>query len=345
MFRSEDWLNPLIKRPSIYYELKKLFNPDMFQGSRAIKNYFEGWYFKVVSENGDFSSAFIPGISIVTKEHPENHSFVQVIDGKTGNSFYFRYAPDEFKYSPERFEVAIGPNYFSTEKIILDLLDNSNKIKGEFEFSGHSFFPVKIIKPGIMGWYRYLPFMECYHGIVSMNNTVKGYLYVNDRFYQIQKGRGYIEKDWGKSMPKAWIWLQTNNLDEYGDSFMLSIATIPYLGYTFSGFLGFLLIKNKLYNFGTYTGAKIKMLDYGKDYVYVEILFAKTLLKVKGLRSKKGELKAPLSGSMERTIHESIDAVIELNLYDKQGNLLFSGTGKNAGLEIVGKIEELVFQF
>ncbi|WP_243392439.1 MULTISPECIES: tocopherol cyclase family protein [unclassified Mesotoga] len=26
-------------------------------------------------------------------------------------------------------------------------------------------------------------------------------------------GKGYIEKDWGRSLPDAWIWMQSNNFD------------------------------------------------------------------------------------------------------------------------------------
>ena len=29
-------------------------------------------------------------------------------------------------------------------------------------------------KAGIMGWYRFVPFMQCYHGVVSLNHKLNG---------------------------------------------------------------------------------------------------------------------------------------------------------------------------
>ena len=48
----------------------------------------------------------------------------------------------------------------------------------------------------IMGWYYKLPFMECYHGVVSLNHDLKGSLNLNNIHYHFDDGKGYIEKDW-----------------------------------------------------------------------------------------------------------------------------------------------------
>jgi hypothetical protein len=49
--------------------LYKIFHPEIFQGSLNGKNYFEGWYFKHVSENADDAFAVIPGISLSDDTH------------------------------------------------------------------------------------------------------------------------------------------------------------------------------------------------------------------------------------------------------------------------------------
>ena len=54
-----------------------------------------------------------------------------------------------------------------------------------------------------MGWYAYLPIMECYHGILSMDHELSGELIYNGDFLAFNKGRGYIEKDWGKNFPTS----------------------------------------------------------------------------------------------------------------------------------------------
>jgi len=78
------------------YNYRKIFNPDWFQGNGKKKNYFEGWYFKIVSKDGKHTWAFIPGISYGGNQ---NHSFIQVINGMTGETWYFKYEPSAFSFS------------------------------------------------------------------------------------------------------------------------------------------------------------------------------------------------------------------------------------------------------
>ena len=333
------------QKPAGIYELKKIFNPQWFQGNREDKKYFEGWYFKNVSADGNDSWSFIPGISI---NDGDSHAFVQAINGQTGETFYFRFQADEFAFSDDKFEVWVGKNYFSSEKFFLDLNDGTHSFNAEVFFEDITEFPVSISRPGIMGWYRYVPFMECYHGVVSLDHGLRGYIKHNDRQIDFTGGLGYIEKDWGSSMPKAWIWMQSNHFEETGTSFMLSVARIPWIGSTFTGFLGFFLHDNELINFATYTGAEISELSYTESEVNITIKGSKYLIHIHGVKAQlhdtkteHGGLKAPVLGNMDRIIHESIDAEIHVTITDKEGNPVFSGTGRHSGLEFVGDLELL----
>jgi len=322
------------------YALSKIWNPTWFQGNRHKKNYFEGWYFKSVSQEGEHSMAFIPGLSV----NPTNsHSFVQVINGKTGQTWYFSYPIEAFYYSTEGFFVTVGPNSFSEKCIELNLKNETGFFRGKLEFGEPAHFPVSIGRPGIMGWYRYVPFMECYHGVVSLDHQVNGSIESQESISNFNNGRGYIEKDWGTSMPEAWIWMQTNHFEQAGTSFMLSIAKIPWIGSSFTGFLGFLLHQGQLYPFATYTGAKIEMIEQNDDFLTVKVKARKFSIEIIAEKGEKGNLKAPVSGNMDRVIHESIDAAIQVKLFDKYKNLIFSGSGKNAGLETVGDLAILSF--
>ena len=53
-----------------------------------------------------------------------------------------------------------------------------------------------------MGWYGYLPTMECFHGILSIDHKLKGALSIDDKKISFNNGRGYIEKDWGRNFPQ-----------------------------------------------------------------------------------------------------------------------------------------------
>src|SRR5436190_22292358 len=104
---------------SFFYNIRKIWNPAVFHGNGKTKNYFEGWYFKLVSKDGKDKLAFIPGIALGRAE--DAHAFVQFIDGTKGTSEYFRFDIADFTYSAQTFEVSIGNNFFSAQRIELDL--------------------------------------------------------------------------------------------------------------------------------------------------------------------------------------------------------------------------------
>ena len=47
-----------------FYGLKKSGNTTIFQGNNKKKNYFEGWYFKMVGQDGESIISVIPGIAL-----------------------------------------------------------------------------------------------------------------------------------------------------------------------------------------------------------------------------------------------------------------------------------------
>lgn len=313
--------------------LSRLYNPPVFQGRNKRKNYFEGWYFKLVDAGGDHIWSVIPGISC----SEDAHSFIQVIQAQTGHTYYQRFPIESFKYELNKFKVEIGSNLFSDKHMILDIQCEELQIKGELVFEGVQAFPVRPLSPGIMGWYAFVPFMECYHGVVSMQHSLTGILKVNGSDIDFNGGRGYIEKDWGKSMPSDWIWMQSNHFDlDPKASFMLSVARIPWLNGHFPGFLSFLQLQGKVYKFATYNRSKVASLDVTDSEVQVVLRNRKLILEVEALRQDGGMLKAPRHGAMDREIQESIISTLKLVLKNRKGEVLYSDTGRYAGLEIVG---------
>ncbi|MFO7978720.1 MAG: tocopherol cyclase family protein [Bacteroidales bacterium] len=295
--------------------------------------YYEGWYYKIVSDDGSLRYAFIPGVSLDT----DAHAFVQVIDGSTGQTSYFRFPPEAFSYSRRHFEVRIAGNIFSGEGFSVDLKDDEHHIRGQIGFSESSRYPVSLFWPGIMGWYRFVPFMQTYHGVVSLDHRLKGVLVHQQDTLSFDNGRGYIEKDWGSSMPKAWIWMQSNSFMNHDKaSFMLSVAHVPWITGSFTGFLGYLLFNDEILRFATYTSAKIVEIHGDPDQIQIVIEDRGFRLTIRGLKGVRGELMAPLAGQMNRMIHESLDAILFVCLEDPQGNVLFEGQTKQAGLELVG---------
>jgi tocopherol cyclase len=318
------------------YGIKKLGHPEIFQGNKKNKNYFEGWYFKLVSADHSSILSIIPGIAL-SDDGKEQHAFIQTIDGTTAQTNYYSFPIEEFAFSKEKFAITIGQNYFSSDTVILDLRSDSSNIKGIISLT-HSvkLESHRILNSGIMGWYRFVPFMECYHGVVSLSNQLNGSLIKDGKAYNFNNGIGYIEKDWGSSMPSAWIWMQSNHFNEDSCAFMLSVANVPWMGKSFTGFLGFFLFDNTVYRFATYTHAKIMLDESNPSKTKITIKDKKNTYLIEAYRNQTGLLKAPVNGSMDRRIPESIDAKILLTVLDNKKNVIFCDSSSFAGLELVG---------
>lgn len=320
------------------YLLNKLFNPEIYQGKYHRSNYFEGWYYKLVDNSKNRIISIIPGISF-NKFDNDSHCFIQVIDSSNYNTNYFKFPLSKFNFSQKRFSIEIDNNCFDDKSMSLNIKDNNVNIFGTLSFPQILPYPKSLFNPGIMGPFSFIPFMECYHGIINIHHQIKGSLFINNKSINFDNGYGYIEKDWGHSFPKEWIWIQCNSFDTSNVSFMLSIAVIPWLGTYFIGFISFLQINDKIYKFATYNLSKIISMDKNNTTVQISLKhFSKTLF-IKVNFSNGGLLKAPVKGQMCRDIIETLNADISLNFSDKN-KVLFEGTGINCGLEIAGDIFE-----
>ncbi|MCB9013319.1 MAG: hypothetical protein H6539_04695 [Bacteroidales bacterium] len=313
----------------------KLYKPEVFQGSLSKKNYFEGWYFKNVSADQKHVYSFIPGVSL-TGKNP--HSFIQVINGINGKTDYLSYPLSDFSWESDRLSVRVGDSVFTENSVELNIKDPGLKVKGKLSYSNLTKYPQTLFSPGIMGWYSFIPFMECKHGIVSANHIIQGSIEVSGESIDFNEGKGYIEKDWGSSFPEAWIWMQANSFNERSVSFNFSIAKIPWLGSFFIGFIGFIFFNKEFYIYSTYNNSKILEINHSDQSLSIVLENRKSVLKVHADKSTFGELIAPVSGDMSRRIKESVDSDISVELFDEENNLIYSGFSKRAGLEIIEKI-------
>ena len=267
------------------FNFTKIWKPAVFQGEKKKKEYFEGWYFKLVDKDEKTAYAIIPGISI-SSDPSKSHAFVMFSDARNHRMWYFRYHIADFGFKNDEFEINIAKNYFSLNRVHLDLEDNQNKIKAKLEFKNIIPWPVTLFSPGVMGPYAFIPFMECYHGVLSFDHLIEGFISINGEIKDFSGGKGYMEKDWGTSMPSSWIWMQTNHFDEDRTSLFGSIAKIPWLKSYFTGYIFGFLYKGTLYKFTTYTGAKIDRLNVSNNKIEISIGNKHHYLEIDAKREK-----------------------------------------------------------
>jgi tocopherol cyclase len=318
--------------------LKRLKDPTIFQGDLRKSHYFEGWYFKQSSLDGDTVLSIIPGISLAKEDR---HAFIQLLDGKSGIAYYERFGVEEFKPGLEPFSVKIGDNVFSLSGVELDIRGETS-VKGSLRYSDLNLFRGGVGMRGVMGWYGFVPFMETYHGLISMDHVVNGSLIINGDKRVFDSARGYIEKDWGSSFPSSWIWLQANSFKERGVSLMVSVAVIPWLHSSFVGHLAIFLHKGEVFNLSTYSGGKVTRLEKKDTGLQMRVENKRYSIHILAESGRFIDLKSPKMGVMKGRTAETLRGFVEVSVFDKkEKSTLFSGASPGLGLEIMDDEGEL----
>ena len=330
-------------------DLGGIWKPELYHGQGKRAPFFEGWYFKLVDAHEQHRYAVIPG-AFIGHDPGASHAFVQTLDGVTGRTAYHRYPFETFQAARDEFDIRVGPNHFRADRIELDIDRPEGQIRGALRFSGGTPWPVTLTSPGIMGPYAFAPFMECYHGVLSFDHSIAGQFIVEGAAHDFTGGRGYIEKDWGQAFPKAWIWTQSNHFEPPGTCLTASVAIIPWLRGAFPGFIVGLWHGGQLYRFATYTGAALERLDLADTHVTWHMT-GRTgphntphRLEIVAWRAEGGLLHSPERVAMLQRVLESLTARLDVRLLTVEGGrerIIFEGTGRHAGLEIVGPVADI----
>lgn len=345
--------------------LRGVRHPEAFHGRGVRRGFFEGWYVKLVTADRAQRWAVIPGVfrGLAGGGGERDEAFLQVLDGLTGRSWYHRFPLDAFAASDRDFDVRVGPNRFSSAGVELDL----PQLRGELAYTTPlEPWPVTVREPGIMGWYGLVPFMECFHGIVSFGHGLAGTLEVEGAPVSFDAGRGYIEKDWGKAFPAGYVWLASNHIDTSagdgeradgadasggvsanvpevpGASLIASVAIIPWLRGHFRGSIIGLRHSGRLHKWTTYNRSTETRLEITDSHVRWSVTGPDGSLDIDAERVRGGLLHAPLRTAMHQRVEETLDARVAVRHADAGGRVLLEGTAECAGLEVYGDTDRLL---
>lgn len=278
-----------------------------------MRDYFCGWYFKCQSD--EHTIAIIPAFH---KSKEKCSCSIQIITDEGAWNADFPY--EKLTIQKGGFGIVIENNRFGEKGIELNINKAGLVAKGILNFG--KFSPIQY---DIMGPFRYVPFMECRHSVLSMRHTVSGELIINGLSCRFENALGYIEGDRGCSFPKEYAWTQC--FLENG-SIMLSVADIPLGPLNFTGVIGVIYIDGREYRIATYLGAKAVRIRNGE----VVIRQGKYVLSVRLIEKHPHPLRAPIGGEMNRTIHESAVCRV-LYRFKEEHKTLFSVETEKASME------------
>ena len=287
-----------------------------YHGAGKKGPYFEGWYWKLQTRKGD-ALALIPAYHI---DHAGRRSAsLQVLVG--GQSWWLTYP--ELRAFERMLCVRIGESLFTERRLCLRIEGDGLSLHGTVGCG-----PFTPLKPDIMGPFRFVPGMECAHGVISMGHPLEGSLALNGKTLDFSGGVGYIETDRGRAFPSDYLWTQCVGQGIRPGSVMLSIAAIPMAGVRFTGCICAVLCDGREYRLATYRGARVEQWS-GSG---AAIRQGQYRLMVELLEGEGCPLRAPAGGVMSRTVHESLRATVRYRLWTGK-TLLLDRTGSCAGFE------------
>jgi len=326
----------------MWNRVRNMWRPENFHYHHRLARrggHFEGWYFKLVDRSGAQPYAIIPGVFL----GEDSHAFIQVLDGCAGTAAYHRFPIDSFRADRARFEVSIAGNHFARDGLRMDIdrAESTAKqgVRGEVRLGAWSEWPMTLTSPGVMGPYSFVPFMECKHGILSLDHSIEGALEFDERRTLFDGGRGYLEKDWGRSFPSGYVWTQSNHFDRPGICLTASVARIPWLTGSFRGFLVGFLLDGQLHRFTTYTGASIEEIALDLTHLRICIRNRSHRLEIEARKAQGAVLRAPYEQQMIERVAETMTSSVDVRLTEiASGNELYVGRGKHACLETQGNL-------
>ena len=125
----------------------------------------------------------------------------------------------------------------------------------------------------------------------------------------------YQEKDWGRSFPKKYIWIQSNCCKEKQGVLFLSIALIPISSLSFTGIIMFLKIDGKEYRFASYYGAILTHKKRTSSTYEFTIRQGIYRLEFEIEMGELYHLEAPKLGEMNREVKETLLGETKIKIY------------------------------
>ena len=288
-----------------------------FHGWKKKNSYFEGWYLK--HQQKKKMIAFIPAYHIDC--YGKASASIQIItENKT---WMVTYPAEEFQVAPDMFWVKIGDNLFTKKGIRIAIKEEGLLIKGKICY--------KRLQPptgDIMGPFKFVPRMQCNHGVLSLYHEISGVLWLNGEKLDFTSGKGYIEKDWGSSFPETYCWSQCNWGGRHPGCVMAAAAKIPFGKKAFQGCIAVARQGGREYRFATYLGARVQSSNE-KEIIIKQGYYR---LKISHLGQRAYKLQAPERGEMSRAVSESPVSSVKYQLW-KKNRILFEYRSRDAAFE------------
>jgi tocopherol cyclase len=202
--------------------------------------FFEGWYYRVTLSEIGQSFAFMYSIDDPLGGNPQSGGAAQILG--VDEQYFCRTFPDvrgfwaakdylglghwrrnEINITPQlldrtTFERKISEGYQATATLNQGYLKNPSSqfyCRWEYEIKplygwGNPALP----QQATAGWLSYLPIFEPGWQILMAHGLATGWIDWNGDRYNFTNAPAYSEKNWGRSFPQKWFWINCNSFTD-----------------------------------------------------------------------------------------------------------------------------------
>lgn len=281
-------------------------------------SFLETWYFKHIQ--GSKSIALVPGIHFDHSGH--RFAFIEIITNDC--SYYVPYPFSSFNASKNSLDIQVDVNHFSSKGIKI-FIDTPNLcLKGAIHYE-----PFKSVSAGNLSAFYLRPFIPFHSAVISMLHNITGYLILNNKTYDFNEGKGYIETDWGHYLPKTYLWTQCNAFNtEQNCSITATVFPAMLFNRLIINTACSIQYQNHIYTLATHLGAKI--IEYSSSSLTIQQ--GSYSLSVRVTANPSSCFSPLLKGDMTRIIHSCSNCSVCYHF--KINNLtLFELASNNANFE------------
>jgi tocopherol cyclase len=214
-----------------------------YHWNRGSGRFFEGWYYRVTLPNEGQTFAFMYSIENPTGKQPHSGGAAQILG--INDEYLIRTFPNPKTFwattetlglghwgksnssltpsylDPEDFTHQVKEGYQATDNINQGYIQNPSNgedCRWYYEIEpiygwGH---PRKA-QQATAGWLSYFPIFEPGWQILLSHGIAKGWIEWKGKRYEFDNAVAYGEKNWGRSFPQKWFWLNCNSFDNQPD--------------------------------------------------------------------------------------------------------------------------------
>ncbi|MEA5535984.1 tocopherol cyclase family protein [Crocosphaera sp. XPORK-15E] len=187
------------------------------------------------------------------------------------------------------------------------------------------------------GWLSFLPIFDPGWQVLMAHGYANGWIDWNGKIYDFTRAPAYSEKNWGRSFPIKWFWINCNSFLEESELTLTAVGGIrEVFGWTESvGLIG-LHYQGKFYQFkreNSQLSWQIK--PWGRWEM--EGKNADFTIKIVGTTDQAGNyVRVPTAEGLQFNCRDTMQGNLSLELRQTQGQLILKAVSHLGGLEVGG---------